>query len=82
MKGLTPLRAIKKYCLECGNGQPKEVEACCSTECPLYGFRFGKKPKKQEGLGLVVASQTENDEVTYEENISKNSNETLKTKGN
>lgn len=36
-------KAVKKYCLECMNGNSKEVELCPSDTCPLYKYRFGDK---------------------------------------
>lgn len=58
-KRLTPMRAIRKYCVsDCMNGQPKEVELCTTNEdipigeCPLYRLRLGKNIDK-----LKVAKQ-------------------------
>ena len=43
---LTPLQAIRKYCVDdCCVGQAKEVRLCPSVSCPLYPYRFGRKPK-------------------------------------
>ncbi len=39
-KVLTPVRAIRKKCLEC-SGRPKEIRLCQSQECPLFKFRLG-----------------------------------------
>lgn len=49
-KHLTPLKAIRKKCLDCSCWQPKEVKLCSLTECPLYVFRFGKNPTRS-GIG-------------------------------
>lgn len=38
---LTPLRAIRKYCLEC-NHTAKEVRLCTVEGCSLFKNRFGK----------------------------------------
>jgi|3_EtaG_2_1085321.scaffolds.fasta_scaffold30353_5 hypothetical protein len=43
---LTPMKAIRKNCLECVNWQPKEVELCGIPLCPLYYFRSGKRENK------------------------------------
>jgi hypothetical protein len=40
----SPLKAIRAYCLDCGNGQYSEVRECPSCHCSLYNFRFGKNP--------------------------------------
>jgi len=50
MKELTPLRAIKLYCLECSGGSIKERRLCPIKDCPLYPYRFGHNPKRK-GLG-------------------------------
>ena len=45
-KGISRLKAIRKYCvLWCMNGQRKEVASCAITNCSLYPFRLGKNPK-------------------------------------
>lgn len=40
---LSPLKSIRKYCLDCSNDSPKEVKLCPNKDCPLYVYRFGKK---------------------------------------
>jgi hypothetical protein len=49
---LTPLKAIRKKCLECSACSPKEVGACNMMDCPLCLFRFGKNPHRT-GLGSM-----------------------------
>lgn len=44
-KPLRPLKAIRAYCLDCSGGSFKEVEFCPIRSCPLYAWRFGKRPK-------------------------------------
>lgn len=39
-----PIKRIREYCIQCVADQPKEVELCPITDCPLYEFRFGKNP--------------------------------------
>lgn len=46
---ITPLRAIKFYCLECA-GAVDEVKICPLKKCPVYSYRFGTNPKL-EGKG-------------------------------
>ncbi len=41
----TPLRAIRAKCLDCCAGSPQEVRLCPVHDCPLYPFRFGRRPK-------------------------------------
>ena len=45
MKRLTPMRAIREKCLDCCCGSAKEVRLCSNKKCPLYPYRFGKRPK-------------------------------------
>ena len=40
---LSPLKSIRKYCLDCSNNSANEVKLCSSKDCPLYVFRFGKR---------------------------------------
>ena len=47
---MTPLKSIRKYCVECSGGQYKEVKECVLTNCPLYPYRMGHNPSRQ-GLG-------------------------------
>ena len=42
----TPLKAIRKKCLDCSYFQPKEVRECACVDCPIYPYRFGKRPTK------------------------------------
>ena len=37
-----PVKAIRKFCLECLGNSHREVEICCSKTCPLLPFRNGK----------------------------------------
>jgi len=46
---LTPIKAIRKKCLECG-GRPSEVRRCEISDCPLFIYRFGKNPNRK-GVG-------------------------------
>lgn len=46
-KHLTPIKSIRKYCLEtCASGSCKEVRLCNVNNCPLFCYRMGKRPKK------------------------------------
>lgn len=42
---MTPLEAIRAKCLDCSCGVSSEVKRCPVGDCPLYAFRFGRKPK-------------------------------------
>lgn len=41
---LTPVIAIRKYCLWCMGGSRKFVRECDTSDCPLHPFRMGKNP--------------------------------------
>lgn len=48
MARLTPIKAIRAKCLECCNGQVKEVRFCPIKRCALYEYRLGHRPKDEE----------------------------------
>ena len=50
MAKLTPMKAIRAKCLECSNGQFKEVRLCTVKNCPLYEYRNGHRPKDGENI--------------------------------
>ncbi len=45
-RGRARLRDIRAYCLWCCVGQSYEVKLCPATKCPLWIYRFGKRPQK------------------------------------
>jgi len=46
----SPLKAIRKYCLDCSNNHPSEIKDCPCVDCALYDFRFGKNPHSKRIL--------------------------------
>ena len=42
----TPIKAIRKKCLDCTCGSVKEIRKCSIIECDLYPYRFGRRPTK------------------------------------
>ena len=40
----TPIRAMRKKCLDCCCGSRKEIRECRIIECPIYPYRFGRRP--------------------------------------
>jgi hypothetical protein len=42
----TPIKAMRKKCLDCTCGQVKEVRLCQAVECALWPYRFGRRPDK------------------------------------
>ncbi len=47
VKRLTPLKAIREHCFECSGWSFLERKNCEHTECSLYPYRFGKRPKEK-----------------------------------
>lgn len=41
----SPLRAIRARCLDCQGHQYSKVRYCDDAECPLWPFRFGRRPE-------------------------------------
>ena len=44
----TPIKAIRAKCLDCTCNQVVEVRNCPIKKCPLYEYRMGHRPKKDE----------------------------------
>lgn len=45
MTKITPMKAIRLKCLDCCCGQYKEIAGCNTKSCPLWIYRFSKRPK-------------------------------------
>ena len=43
----TPIKAIRKKCLDCTCGQPKEIRLCTVINCANYAYRMGTRPGKE-----------------------------------
>lgn len=48
MSKITPLKAIRRKCLECCAGQRLEVRECLLKTCPLFPFRMGHRPPAEQ----------------------------------
>lgn len=42
----SPLKAVRRHCLDCCGGSANEVSLCAAKSCPLWPFRFGSNPDK------------------------------------
>lgn len=42
-----PLRAVRRKCMEC-SGSYENLSRCGCCTCPLWDFRFGTNPYKEE----------------------------------
>lgn len=47
-KGMSPLKTIRRHCLDCCLGNPNEVKACIDTKCQLWEYRSGHRPKNED----------------------------------
>ncbi|MBQ4424569.1 MAG: hypothetical protein II882_02395 [Lachnospiraceae bacterium] len=68
----TPIRAIRAHCLECSAGQYKEVKLCPVTQCQLYPYRLGHRPKanpEEECNSEDVTDSDEPEEEYFQESI-------------
>ena len=44
---LTPIKSIRKKCLECCCDQRKEVRECLINWCAIWPYRLGKRPDEE-----------------------------------
>ncbi len=44
MGKITPMKAIRKKCLDCCNNQVAEVRECTIKDCPIHKYRMGHRP--------------------------------------
>lgn len=61
-KRLTPIQAIRKFCLECEDGS-FGVKKCVMKDCPLYCYRLGTNPSRK-GIGNKEAIPPKKDNVS------------------
>ena len=43
----TPIKSIRKYCLNICSYTPKVVRKCTLIDCPLYVYRMGTRPSEE-----------------------------------
>jgi hypothetical protein len=48
----TPVKAIRKKCLDCTCGQMKEIRLCPVVSCACYPYRMGTRPDEATLLSL------------------------------
>lgn len=51
-KLLTPIKAIRAYCVQCSGGSFTEVKLCVIPHCPLYPYRLGHRPPKDDNTEI------------------------------
>src|SRR5215831_147637 len=52
-KYVSPLQAVRRHCLWCCDGSANEVRLCAATGCPMYPFRFGRRPTGEEVAAIA-----------------------------
>jgi hypothetical protein len=57
MKIYTPVKAIRRHCLECCCGSSKEVSLCTVKTCPLWGYRRGHRPTLTDLQEVAAATK-------------------------
>ena len=50
MGSMTPIKSIRAKCIDCCCGDKKEVRLCPIERCPLWPYRMGKRPVKDENV--------------------------------
>jgi len=45
VKHLTPLKSIRKKCIDCSGNQLLEVRLCPCETCSLWPYRMGRRPE-------------------------------------
>ena len=51
----TPIKSMRLKCLDCCAGSAPEVKKCKNIECPLWLYRFGRRPSKEDKQKLFDA---------------------------
>lgn len=52
----SPLTAVRAKCYDCCAGHMREIELCPVVDCPLYAYRFGKRPATASKRGKAVGT--------------------------
>ncbi|PIS43763.1 MAG: hypothetical protein COT22_14110 [Ignavibacteria bacterium CG08_land_8_20_14_0_20_37_9] len=55
---VTPLKAIKKHCLECSGFEKKQVRECVIKDCVLFMYRQGTNPNRKGSTLSKKAAST------------------------
>jgi len=51
---LTPLKAVRAYCVSCSGDNPREVKYCPVEKCPLHPIRSGKNGGKVKSIVKAI----------------------------
>ena len=67
MAKLTPLKAIRAKCRDCTCNQNVEIRECPITDCPLYEYRMGHRPKNDDVGEDFFEEEIEVEEIMSED---------------
>lgn len=59
---MTPLKAIRVFCVQCQGENQKATKFCTRPDCPLYTYRQGKNPARQ-GIGGRQGVKSKGDRI-------------------
>ena len=80
----TPIKSIRLRCLDCCAQNQHEVRLCESADCPLFPYRFGRRPSpevKKEIFEAVPYRSLPSGEIKWEiKRLSKDKNKEAKPK--
>ena len=48
MAELTPVKAIRAFCLQCTCEDKLWIRQCPSKDCPLHKYRMGRNPNRKK----------------------------------
>ncbi|MHC4139249.1 MAG: hypothetical protein ACYSR1_05255 [Planctomycetota bacterium] len=54
MKKLTPIKSIRAKCKECSGNQLAVIRKCQITDCALFPYRMGRRPKEKTETKATV----------------------------
>lgn len=82
MRKHTSFRAIRQFCFQCKNRSYISIKVCPEYQCPLYPYRFGKRPDPEElkiwqdnfGMKMVANRAGENSQKKRLENLKNQGN--------
>ena len=60
----TPIKAMRKKCLDCTCGQKVEIRKCPVINCALYPYRMGRRPD-QATIGDTLKAYYDGEQVVY-----------------
>jgi len=49
----TPLKAVRRHCLECSNDSANKVRLCSAKSCALWPFRHGHRPSVEDRAAVA-----------------------------